>query len=223
MSPTIHVLREDDPQHALLLAQGWRVVATSWGARLRLSDDADLTGLHAAVDRVSSDGYELVELGPGEAEEATTLDDACAADYPWTPATGHEPLDAAALAAHLDGDGWRVFGARYRTPSAGVAEPTVEPPAHSTQPVARSLTLVAITLTCPMQGRTEVDRTCVAAGHRRRGLATAIKAASILAGYAAGQRVWGTGGAAVNAGSLAANRALGFELEPLWHSLEEPA
>ena len=62
----------------------------------------------------------------------------------------------------------------------------------------------------------------MAAEHRRRGLATAVKAASILATRAAGARCWGTGGAGVNAGSPAVNRALGFELEPAWHAPAPP-
>lgn len=82
--------------------------------------------------------------------------------------------------------------------------------------------LVAFTVLRPEPDRWEVERTAVAAGHRRRGPATAVKAASILVTRAAGARCWGTGGAGVNAGSLAVNRALGFELEPAWHALAPP-
>lgn len=199
VSPEIRILREDDPEHDSLLAQGWEVVATSWGARLSLPDDADPAPLRRRIEEAESLGYRVLELGAQEAGEACALDAACAADYPWTPATGHQDLDPEELAVALAERGMRAFGARG--PDGA---------------------LVALTILEPLEDRWEVDRTCVAAAHRRRGLAVAVKAASILATFAQGARRWGTGGAAVNRGSLAANRALGFELEPLWHSLEAP-
>lgn len=105
----------------------------------------------------------------------------------------------AALAAHLGDGTWLAFGAS--APDGG---------------------LVAFTILRPEPGRWEVERAAVDAEHRRRGLATAVKAASILATRAAGARCWGTGGAAVDAGSPAVNRALGFEFEPAWHAPAPP-
>lgn len=58
--------------------------------------------------------------------------------------------------------------------------------------------------------------------HRRRGLAAAVKAASVAAGVRAGHRLFGTGGAAVNAGSLAMNQAVGYEVTERWVTLVPP-
>jgi hypothetical protein len=62
----------------------------------------------------------------------------------------------------------------------------------------------------------------VDAAHRRRGLAVAVKAASILALADDGVRVFGTGGAAVNAGSIRMNEHLGYVIEERWFSLAPP-
>lgn len=194
----IRILREDDPEHARLLAEGWEVVATSWGARLHLGDDADLSPLLDAVAAAQDAGYEVLRLGPADASAVAALQERVLPDYPVTPATVPDPLPED-LADLLESEQWLTFGAR-----------TAEGE------------LVALTTLTPLPARWEVDRTAVAPEHRRRGLAKAVKALSVLTTYAMGARTWGTGGAAVNAGSLAMNRALGFELEPLWHSLRRP-
>ena len=56
----------------------------------------------------------------------------------------------------------------------------------------------------------------------RRGVGQAVKAASILALYADGVRVFGTGGAALNDASLGANLALGYVIEERWRSTHYP-
>lgn len=211
MSHEIRILREDDALHDALIRQGWTVVATSWGARLHLDDDADLAPYRRLVERAQEAGYWVGALGSGEAGQAAALDRAVAGDYPWTPATGHQDLDPEVLARRMEDEGWLVFGARCPAGHDGAA-----------QDAAGGGQLVAVTILEPLEQRWEVERTCVASAHRRRGLASAIKAASVLASFERGAGRWGTGGAAVNAGSLAANRALGFELEPLWHSLQAP-
>ena len=196
--PDLRILREDDPEHDRLIARGWRIVSRSWGARLTLTEDADVSALEAALAAARRAGYAVRRLGGGDLGALADLDERVGPDFPDTPASRHEPLPAD-LGRRLDGGGWLAFGAE--APGGG---------------------LVAFTILRPEPDRWEVERTAVDAAHRRRGLATAVKAASILATRAAGARCWGTGGAAVNAGSLAVNRALGFELEPAWHALAPP-
>ena len=194
----LRIVREDDPEHARLTGLGWRVVSRSWGARLTLADDADVSALEAALAAVRRAGYAVRRLGGADLPALADLDERVGPDFPDTPASRHEPLPAD-LAAHLGEGRWFAFGA---LDAAGG--------------------LVAFTILRPEPDRWEVERTAVDAAHRRRGLATAVKAASILVTRAAGARCWGTGGAGVNAGSLAVNRALGFELEPAWHALAPP-
>lgn len=193
----VRILREDSPELADLLAQGWRVVSSSWGARLTLSDDADLTIYRQAVTSAQQAGYEVRTVSPAEVGALASLDLALAPDFPATPASRHEPLPLD-LADRLTSGSWLAFGAWAGTE------------------------LVAFTILYRFEGRWEVDRTAVRAPHRRRGLATAVKAASILTTYAQGARRWGTGGAAANTGSLAMNRALNFTIEEAWHTVHPP-
>ncbi len=192
------ILREDDPQHEVLLAQGWTVASRSWGARLVLEDDADLSRLVEAVAAVQESGYVLHRLTSDDLPALSRLDERVAPDFPDTPASRHEQVPD-------------DLGPRLDEGSAlGFLAATAQGEA------------VAYTWMDRLPDRWEVDRTGVAPSHRRRGLATAVKAACILATYASGARRWGTGGAAVNTGSLAMNRALGFVLEPEWHTLVPP-
>ncbi|MCI7456048.1 hypothetical protein [Actinomyces urogenitalis] len=62
MSDSSRILREDDPEHAVLLAQGWTVTHRSWGARLVLAGDADLGPMVEAVAAAQAAGYELRRL-----------------------------------------------------------------------------------------------------------------------------------------------------------------
>lgn len=68
----------------------------------------------------------------------------------------------------------------------------------------------------------ETGFTSVLDGYRGRGIGQAVKAASILALYADGVRVFGTGGAALNDASLGANLALGYVIEERWRSYAPP-
>lgn len=185
------VLRSDDPRCAELEAAGWRVVATSWGARLQVSP-ALLPRLASLVDRAVGSGAVVRELGAPDATAVLGLDAATAPGYPGGVATSHEPLDEAGARA-LFARG-RVFGVEY----AGA--------------------LVAVTVTQDVGDRVETEFTAVHPDHRGRGLATAVKAASVLAHAADGASLFGTGGAAVNAASLAMNRAVGYEITETWHT-----
>ena len=194
----LRILREDDPQHELLVRRGWTIAHRSWGAHLTLPDHADLTALVEAVAAAQDAGYAVRPFRACDVGAVEALDAAIGPDFPATPASHHEPVPRDLAAGLADGSRTGFLA----TDDCGQ--------------------VAAYTWMDRLPDRWEVDRTAVAAAHRRRGLATAVKAASILATYAAGARRWGTGGAGVNAGSLAMNLALGFELEPQWHTLAPP-
>ena len=187
------VLREDDPRAAKLLAQGWTVAHRSWGARLR---EVDPERLHSLVANAS--GYVVEEVGSEADPGIAALEAEVREDYPGGPATAPAQHDATALAA------LRVGGTRF---FAALADDAV----------------VAVTaIKREDDERAETDFTSVARGHRRRGLAEAVKAASVLALAAEGARVFGTGGAEENAASLAMNARLGYAVTERWLTLVPP-
>lgn len=186
------VLRADDPEAARLLAEGWAVVAESWGARLR---DPDPDRLRLLVERAETAGYDVRELTDAELTAVADLEALTAPDYPRTPATDvpERTLD-------------RLRAADARFVGAW-----------------RGSDLAAVTAVEPGQDLVETSFTSVHPDHRRRGLAAAVKAASVLLLLGTGARVFGTGGAAVNAGSLAMNARVGYVVEERWLSLRPPA
>ncbi|MCH1865073.1 hypothetical protein [Nocardioides sp. CFH 31398] len=191
MSDT-RVLREEDPEAARLLGEGWTVVAESWGARLR---DPDPQRLRALVDVATLAGYDVRELERHELGAVAGLEAVTAGDYPRTPATDVPARTRAVLEA---------MDARFVGAWAGDV-------------------LAAVTAVEPGEGLVETSFTSVHPEHRRRGLAAAVKAASVLVMLPGGARVFGTGGAAVNAGSLAMNARVGYLVEERWLSLRAPA
>jgi GNAT superfamily N-acetyltransferase len=187
------VVREDDPVAAGLLAEGWTVAHRSWGARLRQVEPERLRALVGAAR-----GYAIVEAGPEADAGIAALEAAVRQDYPGGPATAPEQHDVAALAA-LRAGGTRFF--------AALADGAV----------------VAVTaIRREGDDQAETDFTSVARDHRRRGLAEAVKAASVLALAAEGAQVFGTGGAEENAASLAMNARLGYEVTERWLTLVPP-
>lgn len=191
------VLRDDDPRAGELLAAGHVIVATSWGARLHVeSPDAAARRMRMLLAAVG-DGYRTAELDASWDEGIAGLEARTHADYPVTPATANPLRDAAAIGS-LRAEGMRFFG-------AVIGEE-----------------LVAVTAIRSLATRAETEFTSVAPAHRRRGLAAAVKAASVLAMLADGRRSFGTGGAQVNAASLAMNARLGYEVTERWLALRAP-
>lgn len=203
----VEVVNAADPRAAELLAQGYRVIAESWGARLEGSlDDIGLVQrLTGAVERASVRGWWVGQVPATAAAEVAAVEEACLEDFPQTPATVTAARGPETIAALMQ-NGMRVFGARLAGPEGALVAVTgVSVVAHRGEPA-----------------RAETDRTCVLAEHRRQGLAVAIKAASVLALLEAGHTRFGTGGAAVNRGSLAMNSALGYRITERWLSLKPP-
>lgn len=185
------VLRDDDPRVPGLLADGHVVRHRSWGARLRSPDPVAL----GRVTRVP--GYRIAEAGAEYDRDIALLEAAVREDYPGGPATAPDLHDIAAI-ARLRAEGTRCFAAFD----------------------ARG-ELVAVTAIRRDGDRAETDFTSVAREHRRRGLAEAVKATSVLALAADGVGVFGTGGADENSASLAMNARLGYVVTERWLTLEQ--
>ncbi|QAY62446.1 acetyltransferase [Xylanimonas allomyrinae] len=197
-------VRSDDPQRTDLERAGWTVAGESWGARLRLAEPgtsqrvAAEARLHDAVAAARARGYDVVELGPDDVAAIAALEASTEPDYPSTPSTAHSAPGAQDLRT-LFAHGVRFFGAR-----TGDGE------------------LVAVSTIERRADRAETGFTSVRSDHRGRGLAYAVKAAAVLALIAEGFTVFGTGGAAANAGSLAMNRGLGYVVEEHWYDYRAP-
>jgi hypothetical protein len=191
---THQVLREDDPRLPWLLADGWTVAHRSWAARLREPDGIALARTMAAAEAA---GYAIVEAGPEQDPDITSLEAAVRGDYPGGPATAPDPHDVGALAALRRG-GTRFFAA------------------------VQAAEVVAVTAIRLQGDHAETDFTSVGLRHRRRGLAEAVKAASVLALAREGAVVFGTGGAAEHEASLAMNARLGYVVTERWVTLDPP-
>jgi GNAT superfamily N-acetyltransferase len=191
------VLRDDDPRRDDLESRGYTVVGQSWGARLELADPPDLSIVRRALDRVTAAGVSVSELPMTAADDLYELEKANNGDYPFTPATSHDLLDADAT-RELWSQGFRVFGAY----DGG--------------------RLLGATLIVHRGTHAETEFTSVLAARRGAGIGAAVKAASILACATDGARVSGTGGAAANGASLGVNQALGYVVTERWYSYRAP-
>ena len=187
--PDFQIVRDDDPRCAELEAAGYRVVGESWAVRL---SDPDRELLESAVRRATAGGLTIRELGPESAEILHALEKANEGDYPYTPAT-HRVVGDLAKTRALWPD-HRVFGAFDGN------------------------RLVGATAIRRAGDSGDTRFTSVLASHRRRGVAQAVKAASILAFLDIGITRFSTGGASANQASLQANQSLGYELTEHWRT-----
>ncbi|TNM67188.1 GNAT family N-acetyltransferase [Streptomyces sp. NP160] len=191
-------VREDS---ALVVAglqrAGYAVTGRSWGAQLD-AEDVDVDAAHRRVEAAAACGFVLRQLGSGDAAAAHRLVQECRADFPASPATPAPDLGLDEVTGFAAGPGRAAFGV--------------------TAPAAQGRRLVAVTLLeVDDDGRSaDTELTAVAADHRGRGLATALKALAVVVLLSRGVRTFRTGGAAVAEASLRANRALGYRLEPQW-------
>jgi hypothetical protein len=177
------IVRSGDPHLEHLTQAGYVVVGESWGARLRLSDPPNLLALNTAVVEATGQGFLIQELDASWAPQVTALEALNHGDYPYTPATSvphREESDFLEL--------WRCGRRFFGASNAGQ--------------------LVAVSVIGVIAGRAETEFTSVHRSYRRRGLAVAVKAASILALADDGIRTFGTGGAQVDSGSIRMNDRL---------------
>lgn len=191
MSTGHRILPADSEDAAALARDGWTVVARSWAAELDVSA-CDEGRLQALVRRAEATGV-VRRLTPGDLDGILALDAATIGDYPGGAATRHAPLTRAAATV---GEARRAYG-------------VVEPDG----------TVAAVTFVDVDGPVAEIDFTAVAPARRRRGLATAVKAASVLDLASDGVRRIRTGGSDENVAILAANTRLGFVVDEEWLTL----
>lgn len=187
------IVREDDPRCAELENAGYAVVGYSWGANLHLDESSDLSALHDFARRVGPDVDTILELTAVDLEAVSTVERANARDYPTSEATRHDAPTAEHLLERCR-CGNRFWGALVDGE------------------------LIAVTCLERKGERWNTAFTSVLATFRGRGVGTAVKAHSIVTLFDEGARWFSTGGAVSNVASLAANRALGYALEPPWRT-----
>jgi len=193
----IQVLRDSDPRCAELETSGYILVAESWGARLRISGDDDMTLYEDSVKRVLANQVHIEELNAEFANALFELELVNNPDYPRTPATSRS-LPSSESIRSLWREGNRVFGGI----SSGV--------------------LVGALATSRRENLVELDFASILREHRGKGIGKALAAAAILTWVRQGIHLFGTGGASANAASLGTVRSLGFSVEEKWRSYRPP-
>jgi GNAT superfamily N-acetyltransferase len=186
------VLPADAQERSELEAQGWTVVARSFGAQLD-GHDVDQPRLQGLVARVADVGS-VRELSHADVDAVLALDALTIGDYPGSIATQHTPLDRQRA---TPSESRRSFGV-----------------------VLESGELVAMTFVDVDGSAAETDFTVVHPAWRGRGLGVAAKAASVLALLDDGVTRFRTGGSADNAAILAANDVVGYVRDEEWVTLE---
>lgn len=219
MEPRTETMLSTDPRRSELEAAGWRLAGESWGARLRLPDPPDLSPI---LGRAAAAGFDVMELDATWIPRIVDLERLTHADYPDTPAT-RQPQRSERDVDDLYRAGTRFFGAANGSGSDGrvADDPVADDPVVSDRPHG-DRALVALTAVTPHGEYAETEFTSVDPIYRRRGLARAVKSASIVTLAGEGVRTFGTGGAQVNAASIGMNESLGYVIEERWVTLEEP-
>jgi hypothetical protein len=193
MSET-RVIRADSAERDVLERAGWHVVALSWAAPLDAAD-ADQQRLRSAIEMVA--GFAIVrELVESDIEQALSLDARTAADYPGGIATQHQPLSRTEARRTDRRRGYGAFGSDGRLLAMSYVDVDTDGCAA------------------------ETSFTVVDAGARRRGLATAVKAASVLSLLSDGILRFRTGGSAENTAIIAANSRLGYLRDEEWATMK---
>ncbi|HUW88824.1 MAG TPA: GNAT family N-acetyltransferase [Candidatus Paceibacterota bacterium] len=197
MNSEIEIVNALDPRCLELETAGYTVVGESWGAHLRLSDPIDLSLYAGKISGLQTLGYQVESLALGLANQVLELEVTNNPDYPYTPATAHAtPTFESTRNLWKAGNG--VFGAFKEGLLVGV--------------VAAS------------KGAKEVniDFGSVRREHRGLGVGSAIVSLAISTYANLGERLFSTGGAAVNEASHATVRSLGFAVDEQWRSYQRP-
>ncbi|KXC04464.1 hypothetical protein MhomT_16250 [Microbacterium hominis] len=184
------VLQARDPRRDELERIGWVVAARSFGAQL----DVDRIDEHKLGVLAAAAGISTRELVTADIDAVLKLDRSTIEDYPGSIATQHPPLDPHRASPSSARRGFGAF-----------------PPSGE---------LVAMTFLDIEGTHAETDFTVVHAQWRRRGIATAVKAASLLALAGEGFTRFRTGGSADNEAIIRANDALGYLRDEEWVTLE---
>lgn len=193
----IQILRDNDPRCLELESTGYKLVGESWGARLRLNSDDDLSIYSNAVNLALENGIELQELDISFANALLDLELVNNPDYPYTPATSRALPSIESIRSLWRPEN-RIFGAI----SSGV--------------------LIGALATSRRENLVELDFASILRDHRGNGIGKALVAAAILEWVKQGNYLFGTGGASFNKASLGTVMSLGFSVEERWRSYQLP-
>ncbi len=216
------VLPADAPRRVELERRGWRVVARSFGAQLD-GDAVDRARLRSLVDRA---GLTVRALDDADVDAVLALDAATIGHYPGSVATRHEPFDRERATPSATRRGFGVWsgddlvGMTFVDVLVGGGGAAAGSAADSDAAAGSAAVSAATAGSAAASVSAETDVTVVAAGHRGRGIGTAVKAASVLALLDAGVTRFRTGGSADNPAIIAANAALGYVRDEEWVTLE---
>lgn len=189
--------KSDDPQCALWESSGYELVGISWGAHLEVATDSLRDKYASKIGKVKLLGYELRQLEIEDIPQIIQLEKTNYADYPFTPATGHELSNADELESLINTDG-AIFG----TYSAA--------------------DLVGVLATRKYPTKVEFEFASVSRNHREKSLASALGSFAIMEYLSRGVTSFATGGASVNSSSKATVESLGFTIDELWRSYRAP-
>lgn len=217
MSQKIQILRDTDPRCHELEATGYTLVGESWGARLFLDADKDLSIYSEAVRRVTENGIHLQELDVSFTDALLEIELINNPDYPYTPATFHAVPTAESTHALWRSDS-RIFGAIHKEVLIG-AVATSRKCNRDFLAIAQGVPVTAFE-TSRVDEIVELDFGSLLREYRGKGIGKAMSSAAILAWAKSGIRIFATGGASINDASLGTVRSLGFSVEEKWRSYQ---
>jgi len=193
----IEIVNALDPKCQELEALGYAIVGESWGAHLRLSDPIDLGRSSEKISKLHTLGYQVESVPLSLAVQVLELEIINNPDYPYTPATA-QVLPTFESTKRLWKSGNWVFGAFKEGLLVGVG---------ATSKSARGVNL---------------DFGSVRREHRGLGVGSAIASLAISTHVNLGERLFSTGGAAINEASQATVKSLGFVIDEQWRSYKRP-
>lgn len=197
MDSRFKVLNSLDPKCLELEALGYTVIGKSWGAHLRLIDPIDLSTYSEKISNLTAIGYRVESLLLAAAQAVLELELINNPDYPYTPATSHAPPTFETVASLWEPGNW-IFGA------------------------FKDAQLIGVVAASKREMEVNIDFASVRKEDRGLGVGSAISSLAIITCANLGERLFSTGGAAVNEASQATVRNLGFVVDEQWRSYERP-
>lgn len=193
MNSEIEILNALNPKCQELEALGYVIVGESWAAHLTLIDPINLERYLEKVSRLDSLGYRVTSLPSEFADQVLELEILNNPDYPYTPATAHDLPTSESIRALWKPGGW-VFG------------------------TFKEELLIGVGATSKRSDEVSIDFGSVRREHRGLGVGSAIASLAIVTHAKLGERIFSTGGAAVNEASQSTVRSLGFVIDEQWRS-----
>ena len=197
MDSKFEVVNSLDPKCLELEALGYTLVGQSWGAHLRLIDPIDLSTYSEKISNLTAIGYRIEPLPLAAAHAVLELELLNNPDYPYTPATSHVPPTYESVLSLWKPRNW-IFGA------------------------FKEIQLIGVVATSKREKEVSIDFASVRKEYREMGVGSAISSLAIITCANLGERLFSTGGAAVNEASQATVRNLGFVVDEQWRSYERP-